>query len=185
MRGSSPSFRAASDAASRCSCETVSNAIPTTVARGNASRVISTRLAASSSWRTKMPVTLPPGCERFATYPFARGSKSTAKNAIGLPCAAESAARSAGSFPTARNTSTFARRELAIVFFVAFDIRCLDVIKGKVPAFLITEFSHPLEEICIKGRRSRLHTDKADTQLLRLQLRARRERPRRCAAEQH
>ncbi len=28
-----------------------------TVARGNASRAISTRLAASSSWRTKMPVT--------------------------------------------------------------------------------------------------------------------------------
>src|SRR5215831_10784215 len=59
-----------------------------------------------SSWRTKMPVTLPPGCERLATYPFARGSKSTARNAIGLPSAAESAARSAGSFPPARNTST-------------------------------------------------------------------------------
>ena len=38
---------------------------------------------------------------------FARGSKSMARNAIGLPSATESAARSAGSFPTARNTSTF------------------------------------------------------------------------------
>src|SRR5262249_2484518 len=61
--------------------------------------------AASSFSRTKMPVTLPPGCERFVTYPFASGSKSTARNAIGLPSAAESAARSAGSFPTARNMS--------------------------------------------------------------------------------
>src|SRR5207245_1515912 len=33
----------------------------------NTSRAISTRLAASSSWRTKMPVTLPPGRERFDT----------------------------------------------------------------------------------------------------------------------
>jgi hypothetical protein len=35
-----------------------------------------------------------------------RQSKSMARNAIGLPSAAESAARSARSFPTARNTST-------------------------------------------------------------------------------
>src|SRR5262249_38153593 len=60
-------------------------------ARGNASRAISTRLAASSSWRTKMPVTLPPGRERLATYPLATGSKSMASNTIGLPSAANSA----------------------------------------------------------------------------------------------
>src|SRR5262249_20352013 len=51
------------------------NAIATTFALGNASRAISTRFAASSSWCTKIPVTLPPGCDRLATYPFARGSK--------------------------------------------------------------------------------------------------------------
>src|SRR5262249_21727719 len=115
-----------------------------------------------------MPVTLLPGRERFVTYPFARGSKSTARNAIGLPSAAESAARSAGSFPTARNTSTL---RVAIVLFVAFDIRCLDVIEGKIPTFLIAEFGHPLEEICIKWGLSRQHTDKAEAQHLRLELR--------------
>jgi hypothetical protein len=132
----------------RCAAvrESVSNAIPTRVARGNASRAISTRLAANSSWRTKMPVTLPPGRDRFATYPFARGSKSTARNAIGLPSAAESAARSAGSFHRKEHVD-LVRRELAIVFLIAFDIRCLDVIECKIPAFLIAQFGHPLEEI--------------------------------------
>src|SRR5215813_12448267 len=177
MRGSRPNLRAASAAASRCSRETVSNAILTTFALGNTSRAISTRFAASSSWCTKIPVTLPPGCDRLATYPFARGSKSTARNAIGLPSAAESAARSAGSFPTARKHVNFACRELAIVAFVAFDVRCLDVVECKIPAFLIAEFGHPLEEICIMWGLSRLHPDKADTQHLRLLLRARRERP--------
>jgi hypothetical protein len=74
--------------------------------------------------------------------------------------------------------------ELAIVRFVAFDIRCLDVIEGKIPTFLIAELDHPLEEIRIMRGLSRLHTDKADTQHLWLLLRARRERPRgRYAAE--
>jgi len=67
-----------------------------------------------------------------------------------------------------------ARCELAIVLFVAFNIRCLDVIEGKIPAFLIAQFGHPLEEICIQGGSSRLHTDKADAQHLWLLLRARR-----------
>jgi hypothetical protein len=61
----------------------------------------------------------------------------------------------------------------------------LDVIEVKIPAFLIAEFGHPLEEICIKWGLSRQHTDKADAQYLRLELRTRRERPgRRRAAEQ-
>jgi hypothetical protein len=59
----------------------------------------------------------------------------------------------------------------------------LDVIEGKIPAFLIAKLAHPLEEICIKWGLSRLHTDKADAQHLWLLLRARRERPRRRAAE--
>src|SRR5215831_2642764 len=46
MRGSSLSLRAASAAASRCSREIVSKAIPSTVARGNASR------AAACVWVT-------------------------------------------------------------------------------------------------------------------------------------
>jgi hypothetical protein len=58
------------------------------LARENASRAISTRLAASSRWRTKMPVTLPPGRERLATYLDVTGSKSMASNTIGFPAAA-------------------------------------------------------------------------------------------------
>src|SRR5262249_23750253 len=61
---------------------------------------------------------------------------------------------------------------LAIVLFVAFDIRCLDVIEGKIPAFLIAEFGHPLEKIGVERRLPRLHTDKADAQHLWLLLRA-------------
>jgi hypothetical protein len=58
-------------------------------------------------------------------------------------------------------------------------------VEVKIPAFLIAEFGHPLEEICIKWGLSRQHTDKADAQYLRLELRTRRERPgRRRAAEQ-
>jgi hypothetical protein len=60
----------------------------------------------------------------------------------------------------------------------------LDVIEGKIPAFLIAKFGHPLEEICIKWGLSRLHTDKADAQHLWLLLRARRQRQRDRAAEQ-
>jgi hypothetical protein len=46
----------------------------------------------------------------------------------------------------------------------------LDVFEGKIPAFLIAQFGHPLEEICIKWGRSRQHTDKADAQHLWLLL---------------
>jgi hypothetical protein len=61
----------------------------------------------------------------------------------------------------------------------------LDIVECEIPAFLIAEFGHPLEEIRIMWGVSRLHTDKADTQHLWLLLRARRERPHsRCAAEQ-
>src|SRR4029077_10039742 len=78
----------------------------------------------------------------------------------------------------------FSRRELTIVFLVAFDVRCLDIVECEIPAFLIAEFGHPLEEIRIMWGVSRLHTDKADTQHLWLLLPPRRERPRgRCAAE--
>src|ERR1700730_4303109 len=79
--------------------------------------------------------------------------------------------------PDCQEHVDLARRELAIVRFVAFDIRCLDVIECKIPAFLIAEFGHPLEEIRIMRGLSRLHTDKADTQHLWLLLRARREWP--------
>ena len=43
-----------------------------------------------------------------------------------------------------------ARRELAIVLFVAFDIRGLDVFEGEVAAFLIAEFGHPPEKIGVE-----------------------------------
>src|SRR5262245_56891669 len=86
--------------------------------------------------------------------------------------------------PDCQEHVDLARRELAIVLFVAFDIRCLDVIECKIPTFLIAQFGHPLEEICIKWGLSRQHTNKADAHYLRLELRARRERPRgRSAAE--
>src|SRR4029077_8093173 len=78
----------------------------------------------------------------------------------------------------------FSRRELTIVFLVAFDIRCLDIVECEIPAFLIAEFGHPLEEIRIMWGVSRLHTDKADTPHLGLLLRTRVERPGRRAAEQ-
>src|SRR5262245_9812401 len=86
--------------------------------------------------------------------------------------------------PNRQEHVDLARRELAIVLFVAFDIRCLDVIEGKIPAFLIAQFGHPLEEICIKWGLSRLHTDKSDAQHLWVLLRTRRERPRGHATEQ-
>src|SRR5262249_33957742 len=80
--------------------------------------------------------------------------------------------------PDRQEHVNFSRRELTIVFFVAFDVRCLDIVECEIPAFLIAEFGHPLEEIFIMWSVSRLHTDKADTQHLWLLLRARRERPR-------
>src|SRR5262249_53228232 len=90
--------------------------------------------------------------------------------------------------PDRQEHVNFSRRELAIVFFVAFDVRCLDIVECEIPAFLIAEFGHPLEEIRVMWGVSRLHTDKADTQHLWLLLRARLERPkklkRRRAAEQ-
>src|SRR5262249_53324924 len=79
--------------------------------------------------------------------------------------------------PNRQEHVDLARRELAIVLFVAFDIQCLDVIEGKIPAFLIAQFGHPLEEICIKWGLSRLRTDRSDGQHLGLQLRAHGGRP--------
>jgi hypothetical protein len=58
----------------------------------------------------------------------------------------------------------------------------LDVIECKIPAFLIAQFGHALEEICVKWGLSGQHTDKADTQRFRLQLRSHRKRPRRHRA---
>src|SRR5262249_563647 len=86
--------------------------------------------------------------------------------------------------PDCQEHVDLARRELAIVLFVAFDVRCSDVIECKIPTFLIAEFGHPLAEICIKWGLSRQHTEKAHAQGLGLLLRARPNRPRRRAAEQ-
>src|SRR6516225_4797911 len=86
--------------------------------------------------------------------------------------------------PDRQEHINLARRELAIVLFVAFDVRCLDVIECEVAAFLIAELSHPLEESGIERGLPGLNADKPDTQHLRLLLCARRERPRgRRAAE--
>src|SRR5262249_51026190 len=70
-----------------------------------------------------------------------------------------------------------ARRELAIVLFVALDIGCLDVLEREVAAFLIAQLGHPLEEIRIEQGFAGLNAAKAATQQRRL-LRARRKRPR-------
>src|SRR5262249_28129851 len=79
-----------------------------------------------------------------------------------------------------------ARRDLAIVSLVAFDIRRLDVIKCEVAAFLITQFGHSLEKIGIDRRLPGLNADKPDTQHLRLLLRPRLERQADArATEQH
>src|SRR5262245_8712926 len=85
--------------------------------------------------------------------------------------------------PDRQEHVNFSRRELTIVFLVAFDVRCLDIVEGKIPAFLIAKFGHALEEIFIMWGLSGLHTDKADAQHLVL-LGLRRKRPRRRAAEE-
>src|SRR5262249_29121448 len=84
--------------------------------------------------------------------------------------------------PDRQEHVNFSRRELTIVFFVAFDVRCLDIVECEIPAFLIAEFGHPLEKIRIMWGVSGLHTDKADAQHLWLLLRPRRERPGGCRA---
>src|SRR6516162_3775375 len=134
MRGSRPNLRAASAAASPCSCESASKAIPT-------------RIEIDGQERDRLTV--------------GRRERSTQRWLV----------------PDRQEHVDLARRELAIVLFVAFDIRCLDVIEGKIPTFLIAEFGHPLEEICIKWGLSRQHTDKADAQHLWLELRTSREWP--------
>jgi hypothetical protein len=75
-----------------------------------------------------------------------------------------------------------APRKLAIAIFVAFEIRCLDVIERKVAAFLIPKFGHAPAEVVIERGLARLHADKADAQHRRL-LRAPREGPHRRTAE--
>src|SRR2546429_8471698 len=183
MRGSRPILRAASAAASRCSRETVSNAIPTTVARGNASRAISTRLAASSSWRTKMPVTLPPGMCETRYIPVRQRVEIDGQKRDRPPVRSRERGTQRWLVSDREEHVDLARRELAIIFLIAFDIRCLDVIECKIPTLLITQFGHPLEEIGIERGLPGLNADKADTQHLRL-LRAGRERPRRGAADE-
>src|SRR6516165_5557482 len=84
--------------------------------------------------------------------------------------------------PDRQEHVNLARCELAIVLLVTFDIRCLDIIKCKVAAFLIAEFGHPLEKIGIERGLSGLNANKADTQHLGLLLCARRERPSRYRA---
>src|SRR5262249_39240194 len=69
-----------------------------------------------------------------------------------------------------------ARGERAIVFFITFDIRRLDILEGEVAPFLKTEFGHSLEEIGVEGRLARLDADIAEPQRRSL-LRARRKRP--------
>src|SRR5215510_9960395 len=102
-----------------------------------------------------------------------------ARNAIGLNRKSGAQRRLV---PDRQEHVNFSRRELTIVFLVAFDVRCLDIVECEIPTFLIAEFGHPLEEIRIMWGLSRLHTDKADTQHLWLLLRLRRERPRRRRA---
>src|SRR5256886_5293118 len=182
MRGSRPNLRAAPAAASPCSCESVSKAIPTTVARGNASRAISTRLAASSSWRTKMPVTLPPGMCETRYIPVRQRVEIDGQKRDRPPVRSRERGTQRWLVSDREEHVDLARRELAIIFLIAFDIRCLDVIECKIPAFLIAQFGHPLEEGCIKWELSRLHTDKADTQhLWLLRVRRKRQRSRRTA----
>src|SRR5262245_47052537 len=80
-----------------------------------------------------------------------------------------------------RRKNTWARQRFRPEFassFVASDIGGLDVIEGKVAVFLIAEFGHPFEEICIMWGLSALHTDEAHAQHLWL---LRCERPRRRA----
>src|SRR5262249_37523262 len=76
-----------------------------------------------------------------------------------------------------------ALRELAVVLLVAFDIQRLDVFECEVAALLIAQLGHPLEKIGIERGFPRLNADKTDAQHLWLLLRARREGPRRRAAE--
>ena len=87
--------------------------------------------------------------------------------------------------PDRQEHVNFSRRELTIVFLVAFGVRCLDIVECEIPTFLIAEFGHPLEEICIEWGLSRQHTDKSDAQHLGLHLRAHGGRPgSRSATEQ-
>ena len=99
-----------------------------------------------------------------------------AKKAIGAPPAAESAARSAGSFPTARNMSTL--HEFKIAFLVTINIRSLDIFERKVSPFFIAQFGHSLQESCVNRELAGLNADEANTQHLSLRLRPQRERPR-------
>src|SRR5262249_13860331 len=85
--------------------------------------------------------------------------------------------------PDRQEHVNFSRRELTIVFIVAFDVRCLDIVEREIPAFLIAKFGHALEEIFIMWGLSGLHTDKADSQHLVL-LGLRCKRPRRRAADE-
>src|SRR5881398_533154 len=115
MRGSRANLRAASAAASRCSRVVVSKTIPSVLARGNASRTISTRLAASSIWRTKRPVTLPPGrlrlrvkidCQKCDRLAACRSNRGTQRRLVA----------------DGQEHVDLARGERVIVLFVAFDI---------------------------------------------------------------
>src|SRR6516162_7120055 len=135
MRGSRPNLRAASAAASPCSCESASKAIPT-------------RIEIDGQERDRLTV--------------GRRERSTQRWLV----------------PDRQEHVDLARRELAIVLFVAFDIRCLDVIEGKIPTSRIAGFGHPLEEFGIRGGLARNNTDKPDAQHLGWELRTSRGCPR-------
>src|SRR6516162_5250552 len=81
---------------------------------GTTSRKISIRLPASSSDRTDMPVTLPPGRARLATMPLATGSPTLAKT-IGMSDVACFAARTCG-VPEVTMTSTLSRTNSAAIW---------------------------------------------------------------------
>jgi hypothetical protein len=78
----------------------------------------------------------------------------------------------------------FARRQLAVILLVSFDVRRLNVFECKVAAFLIAELRHPLEKIAIDRGFTRLNADEAHPQHLGLYLRASHKRPRSRSAEQ-
>ena len=94
-----------------------------------------------------------------------------ARKAIGPPSAARARREQRWLVSHRQKHVELARRELAIACLVAVDIRCLDVFERKVPAFLIAQFGHPLEESSIERRLAGLHPYEADTQHLGLRLR--------------
>src|SRR5262249_51328142 len=176
MRGSSPSLRAASAAASACSRAGAARAVPGTVAPGrgragdsaglggefdlaheNAADVAAgTREAFHISFRLRVEID-----RQECDGPAFRRRERGAQRLLVAHC---------------QEDVDLARGECAIVFFVAVDIRRLDVIEYEIAALLVADRGHPPEKISVEGRVAGLNADKAEPQHFRL-LRARRKRP--------